>query len=94
MHHTYAPLFTVVEPGLWSNCRQLPEKAILRTQRDVVLQFRQKLRADEQTRTADLPQLRVRFRLLYVSRKVAYLQGKRSQRLAALCSITPRLVYG
>ena len=38
-HHICAPLFTVVEPGLSSNCRQLPEKAILRTLRDVVPNF-------------------------------------------------------
>jgi hypothetical protein len=58
-HHTCAPLFTVVDSGLSSNCRQLTKKAILRTLRDVVLQFRQKLRADERTRTAFLLQLRV-----------------------------------
>src|SRR5215212_4212504 len=58
-HHICAPLFTGVEPGLSSNCRQLPEKAILRTQRDVVLQFRQKLRADERARTAYPCSLRV-----------------------------------
>jgi hypothetical protein len=45
--------------GCRHNCRQSPEKAILRTQRDVVLQFRQKLRADEPARTADLISLRV-----------------------------------
>ena len=33
-------------------------------------------RADERTRTADLISLRVRFGLLYLSRKVVYLQGK------------------
>jgi hypothetical protein len=37
----------------------LPEKAILRTLLDVVLQFQQKLGADERTRTAFLLQLRV-----------------------------------
>jgi hypothetical protein len=35
-------------------CRQLLEKAILRTLRDVVLQSQQELGADERTRTADL----------------------------------------
>jgi hypothetical protein len=33
-------------------------------------------RADERTRTANLISLRVRFGLLYLSRKVVYLQGK------------------
>jgi len=33
--------------GCRHNCRQLPEKAILRTLRDVVLQFQQKLGGDE-----------------------------------------------
>src|SRR5215217_2034484 len=37
---------------------------------------RHKKRADERTRTADLISLRVRFGPLYISRKVAYLQGK------------------
>jgi hypothetical protein len=38
--------------GCRHNCRQLPEKAILRTLHDVVLQFQQKLGADERRRTA------------------------------------------
>jgi hypothetical protein len=54
VHHTCARLFTVVENGLSSNCRQSPEKAILRTLLDVVLQFLQNLGADERTRTAFL----------------------------------------
>ena len=45
--------------GCRHNCRQLPENAILRTLHDVVLQFQQKLGADERTRTADLISLRV-----------------------------------
>jgi hypothetical protein len=45
--------------GCRHNCRQLPEKAILRTLLEVVLQFEQKLGADERTRTADLISLRV-----------------------------------
>jgi hypothetical protein len=40
--------------GCRHNCRQLPEKAILRTLLDVVLQFQQKLGADERPRTAFL----------------------------------------
>ena len=54
VRHTCTPLLTVVENGLSSNCRQLSEKVFLRTLLDVVLQFQQKLGADERTRTAFL----------------------------------------
>jgi hypothetical protein len=49
--HCCSPLSKL---GCRHNCRQLPEKAILRNQRDVLLQFQQNLGADERTRTADL----------------------------------------
>ena len=45
--------------GCRHNCRQWPEKAILRTLLDVVLQFQRKSGADERTRTSDLISLRV-----------------------------------
>src|SRR5215203_3257774 len=48
--------------------------------------LREKQRADERTRTADLISLRVRFGLPYLSRKVAYLPAKVS---AAYRPVTP-----
>jgi hypothetical protein len=76
--------------GCRHNCRQLPEKAILRTLRDVVLRFQQKQEADERTRTAFLLQLRVIGQALQGCVGVAnpaYLEGVSLPCLAECCTV-------